>query len=748
MQNKKLLLSGLLLIATGLAWAVGSTAPIWRDVKATAIPLVGPRLITPIAARTFSMNYESLRAALAKAPAERNGTPSTTLVDLPMPDGTTVSFRMVETAVMAPALAAKYPSIKTYAGTAINDPLTQGRFDVGPRGFHGMIFTSRGVIFIDPFSRGDTTHYQSYYKKDSRRKGGLPGDTVIVPPQQKAATAKKSTARGALLGHKGVSIAGDLRTYRLALAANGEYSQFVDPDSVGPLGFPAPDISIVLAELVNVTNRVTGVYERELGIRLQLVADNDQLIYQNPQLDPYINDQGILMLEVNTTVINSKIGNANYDIGHVVSTGGGGVAGLGVVCNRLMKGAGVTGLTEPIGDGFYIDYVAHEMGHQFGGNHTFNSESGSCGGGNRNEGTAYEPGSGVTIMAYAGICAEDNIAPHSIDTFHATSFDEIVAYTREGEGNECPVTTATVNRAPVADAGVGGFTIPKNTPFELTGTGNDPDGDPVTYQWSQFDLGAAGLAEVPDATAPLFRDFLPSTSPTRSFPNRADAASGEHVIGELLPAVARELNFRFTVRDNRTTVTGTTAMPDAGGVASADLKFNVADVGPFLVLAPNGSEMFREGDAVPVTWDVAGSNAAPVSCTTVDVLLSTDGGLTFPLTLATAQPNDGAQSVTLPANSATANARMKVKCATSIFFDLSNADFTIASAAGTVPPPITPPVTPTPTPTPEGPPRLPPVVTPAPAPALAAETGRFGGSLPLLASLLLFAAALGRRLRR
>ncbi|MDO9454156.1 MAG: M12 family metallo-peptidase [Stagnimonas sp.] len=743
MHKNKLALSGLLLILAGsVSAAAAATLPIWRDVKAAGIPLVGPRLITPIAMRSFAMDYEALRLDLSRAPVPGSKSTSTTVIELPMPDGSNRSFRVVEIAVMAPGLAAKYPGIKTYAGTAVDDALTTGRFDTGPRGFHGMITGPKGVVYIDPFSRGDTRHYQSYFKQDARRYDGMmPGDKVIVPPKSQPVLPRKSSTTPSLLPpKKGVSIAGELRTYRLALAATGEYSVFHDPD-ISPLSLLA-DKSKVLAEQVVVVNRVSGIYEREVGVRLQLIDGNDAAIFTEPNTDPYIDDQGLELLAVNGAVLALTVGPTSYDIGHVVSTGGGGVAGLGVVCNLAQKAMGVTGLPMPVGDPFYVDYVAHEMGHQFGGNHTFNSETGSCSG-NGNSNTAYEPGSGTTIMAYAGICGVDNIARNSDDHFHAVSYDEIVAYTQQDAGNDCAVITTNGNRAPVADAGTGGFTIPKLTPFALTGVGSDPDGDPLTYHWEQFDLGAFGLAQEPDGTAPLFRSFRPSLSPTRSFPQASDLANNTQTIGELLPAVARSLNFRLTVRDNRNASGGTALMPDAGGVASADLQFNIADTGPFLVLAPNGSEMFREGDAVPVTWDVAGTDVMPVSCATVDVLLSTDGGMTFPTTLATAQPNDGAQSVTLPANSATANARMQVKCASSIFFDLSNADFTIATATGTVPPPNTPPVTPTPTPTPtpDLPPRLPPVVTPAPA----AETGRFGGSLSLLASLLLFASAVGRR---
>ncbi len=404
-----------------------------------------------------------------------------------------------------------------------------------------------------------------------------------------------------------------------------------------------------------------------LAIRMVLVANNDLVVYTDPATDPYTNDSGFAMLGENQANLDAVIGSANYDIGHVFSTGGGGVASLGVPCIGGSKARGVTGLGAPTGDPFWIDYVAHEMGHQWGGNHTFNGDDGSCAGGNRNAGTAYEPGSGSTIQAYAGICGSQNLQSNSDPYFHGISLDEIIAYSTLGSGNSCAAATATGNDPPSVDAG-DSYTIPIDTPFELCGSGTDPNGDSLTFGWEEFDLGPAGAPGSPTANAPIFRSFLPTPSPCRTFPRMSDLAAGSPVIGELLPTYARTLNFRLTARDNR----------GGGGGVDDDATTVVVSgaAGPFRLTAPNTAVSLPQGTMVDVTWDVAATDQAPVSCTIVDILLSSDGGLTYPTTLAASTANDGSASVALP-DSSVFNARIQVRCASNIFFDVSDVDFGI-----------------------------------------------------------------------
>jgi hypothetical protein len=378
------------------------------------------------------------------------------------------------------------------------------------------------------------------------------------------------------------------------------------------------------------------------------------------------------MLGQNQTTLTNIIGAANYDIGHVFSTGGGGVASLGVVCNNASKARGVTGLTNPTGDPFYVDYVAHEMGHQYAGNHTFNGNEGSCSGGNRNPSTAYEPGSGSTIQAYAGICGSQNLQSNSDDYFHTVSFQEMAGFSHNGNGATCGTTTNTDNDTPVVDAGTGGFTIPIGTPFILTGSATD--NDPLTYMWEQFNLGPAGHPNSPAGNAPIFRSFDALTTPTRVFPMLSDIVNNTQTIGEIMPSYTRDLTFRFTARDNEVS-------PGAGGVTYDTIDFDVTGTaGPFLVQTPNGLDglSWPIGATREVTWDVANTDVAPVNCANVDIDLSTDGGFTAPISLASNTPNDGSALVLVP-NNPTATARVWVSCSDNIFFDMSNSNFSISN---------------------------------------------------------------------
>ncbi len=629
---------------------------LWQAIHEQSIRPVGEPFSFPPQRGTYYLDYDAMRLRLFSAPMERTPEARTTpvIITIPTPEGSFARFAVVESPVMEEGLAAQFPDIRTFAGQGIDDRTATARFDVGPAGFHAMVLSPAGDYFVDPHNRFDLHHYVVYGKNGATPRY-QPTEPCLVSPDPLWAEHLQQLART----RPTTPVGPQLRSYRLACAATGEYTQY-----------HGGTVALGQAAIVTAINRVTGVYEKEVAVRLVLVANNTSVVYTNPATDPYNNNNGFQMLGQNQSNLDAVIGSANYDIGHVFSTGGGGVASLGVVCVNGSKARGVTGLPNPIGDPFYIDYVAHEIGHQFGGNHTFNSVTSNCGGGNRNASTAYEPGSGSTIMAYAGICGADNLQLNSDAYFHTISFDEIVAYTTIGSGNSCATIINTGNNAPVVNAGTGGFTIPISTPFALTGSATDPDGDALTYCWEEFDLGPAGSPNSPSGNAPIFRSFTPTSSPTRVFPKLSNLLNNTHTIGELLPTYSRTLTFRLTARDNRS---------GGAGVDYATIAFSVTNTaGPFTVTSPNTAVTWPALSEQTVTWNVANTNAAPVNCTNVKISLSTDGGVTFPIVLAASTPNDGAEPVTLP-DYQTNTARIKVEAIGNIFFDISNTNFTITA---------------------------------------------------------------------
>jgi hypothetical protein len=689
---------GITLMATFVAATLASAAPtpsatalgdtLWQDVVSATAAEDPIRMMAPGTYRTLQLDGSAFTAIADAAPQESSAAarrlPS--VLALPLPEGGFTRFRIEVSPIMEPALAAQFPEIRTYRGQGLDDPQATVRLDWTPAGLHAMVLSPRGALLIDPQTKGDTAHYVAYYKKDYRRR---------VTPAFRCQVTGGAVAAPSISAEPGFTIqspGGQLQRYRLAAAATGEFTRFHGGTVAG-----------ALAGITTLMNRVNAIYERELAVRLVLVGNNASIIYTNPSTDPYSNNDGVAMLGQNRTNLNAVIGSANYDIGHAFSTGGGGVAGLGVVCSSS-KAEGVTGSTSPVGDAFAIDYVAHEMGHQFGGNHTFNGTTANCGGGNRASSAAYEPGSGSTIMPYAGICGAEDLQPHSDDYFHAKSLLEISAFLAAG-GASCDQVSATGNTPPIVEAGPS-FTIPRNTPFTLTAAGSDADGDALTYTWEEYDLGAAAPPNTDNGNRPIFRSFPPVASPSRTFPRLSDILSNTATLGESLPTTTRTMTFRVTVRDNRA---------GGGGFGMDTMQVNVrSDAGPFAVTQPNTAVSWPGESTQTVTWNVANTAAAPVSAANVRILLSTDGGQTFPTVLLASTPNDGSQAIVVP-NTPTNAARLKIEAVGNVFFDLSNANFTITPGGGGTPTPtLTPTSTATPTPTPTR--------TPTPTPTMPSTT--------------------------
>ncbi len=694
---------------------------VWQRIESSEVRARGQRNLNPDKYQTYRLDQRQLKVTMAEMPLEftQDAIDRSVILGIPMPDGSISRFRIERSNLLAEHLASAFPEWKTFQGYGLDDTSATGRFDWTSKGFHGYIFTSKGTIYIDPLQENDTQNYIVYFKSDYprpaigdfscsvdgrlRKEVGLADlkfDLPVLPPWFTNGT--------------------NIRTFRLAIATTGEWSrgttQSTDPQTVR---------TSALAALTTSANRLDGIFRRELAVTLQLVnppIDNaaTNIIYDDPATDPYDNTDSGAQLTLNQTTLNARVGIPNYDVGHLYGTGGGGVATSPAVCGTS-KAQGYSAREGFYGDPFTVDYAAHELGHQFGADHTYNNSdpNGACT--TRSATDAFEVASGSTIMSYVGICNQRNLQQY-VDTlvpmFHIRSLTTIFAYIQNEEGNTCGIAGPNPNAIPTVNAGPS-FTIPKLTPFKLTASGNDNDAGDIAnllYSWEQYDLApsASGSQGTPANTydvdtdgvlRPLFRTYSPVASNTRTFPSlyyilnpggnnpagsnnppldytgtHPTGASGAVcepnvtcVTGENLPSVSRTMNFRVAVRDQR------------GGVSDAATTVAVAGAaGPFVVTSQNSAAesgtptVVQGGLSLNVTWDVAGTTANGINAANVKISLSTDGGQSFPTALSASTPNDGAEGVTLP-NIGTTQARIKVEAVGNIFFDINNANFTITA---------------------------------------------------------------------
>jgi len=667
-MRKGLLLTLLSGMVTTIAFS--QTDKFWfaNSENKAAIPAdkAVARLTYPKEFKLFNLNDAPFRQELFSVTDKQ--TKQSAIISLPNAAGNIEQFEVFESSNFEPALQAQFPEIRAYSGRGITDKTATLKLSISSQGVQSMVFrTDRDNEFIEPYSQ-DHKVYSVY--KSHRDKGQLPWTCSTVEKQIDADIQQRIDGAAALTG----SSNGTIKTLRLAQSCNAEYSNWFG-------AFSSADVNLVLAAFNATLTRCNGVYEKDLAIHLNLIANTTAVIYYNPSTDPYSTNMSSWNSQLQST-LTSVIGEANYDIGHMFgASGGGGNAGcIGCVCVNGSKGSGITSPADgiPQGDNFDIDYVVHEVGHQLGANHTFSMSL---------EGTGQnkEIGSGITIMGYAGITSYD-VAPHSIDIFHETSIAQIQANV---SNKTCPVTVVmTANHAPVVGA-VNNYTIPISTPFALTASATDAENDALTYCWEQNDnsttSGSGSVASPTKATGPNWISFSPSISGTRTFPKLSTILAGLNVSGplpggdavantEALSSVSRTLNFRVTVRDNRPYVAGSTI----GQTAFTDAVVTVTNTaGPFAVTSPNTNVSWGAGTNQTVTWSVNGTNAGSVNCTTVNILLSTDGGNNF-TALVSGTANDGSEIVTVPNTPGMTN-RIKVEAVGNIFFDISNTNFTIGT---------------------------------------------------------------------
>jgi hypothetical protein len=643
-----------------LAAAIDSV--VWQNVDSTE-PFRGTSYITAVDYDLYRLDQAALTAGLAGAPAETAVSVDRPSIALPRPDGDFETFEFVSSPIYAPEFAAKFPGIQTYLGYSLDNPGSTVRFDFTPQGFHAQVLSPQGNYLIDPyFHLSDSSLYATYFMGGEQDLSKLGPDLRGAQPDVLESIDDLRADDDEQLDVAGFDVAGlssgsELRTYRTAIAAAAEFT-----------AFHGGTVALGQAAIVTTMNRVNGVLENELSVRFELVANNDLLVFTNAATDPYSAGGLFPNLSENQATIDGIIGVANYDVGHLFTAtqGRSGLAFLRSVGVDSLKASAATSGGPPVGEFFYT-VVMHEIGHQMGANHTFSGDSGGCSG-NINRNTAVEPGGGSTIMSYAGICGNDDIAPNMDANYHSLSVDEILAHL---DGNVASVgrRTTPLNAIPLVDAGAD-FTIPSSTPFVLTANGFDSNsGNLLTYSWEQRDTGPQrDLAAGDDGVSTLFRVYPPVPNPARYFPRLEDLVNNTLSPGEKYATTNRAMNFRVTVRDNHV---------GAGAINTDDMRITVVDTGaPFRVTSANAAQVWDGLSLQTITWDVAATDVAPISSADVDIYFSADGGLTYPFLVESNLPNTGSAQIFVP-NVDTTQGRIMVRGANHVFFDINDVDITV-----------------------------------------------------------------------
>jgi hypothetical protein len=583
-------------------------------------------------------------------------TPQPTL-KLPLPTGEVLTFQLIETELLRANTSLR---IRNLSGPALENTACSANIVLTPTSLSAQIFSASGTYYLNSSPAAEGRLHLTFSSDADRSNISsrcLSDSGIAEQPLLRSQFAAQSA------GYQNVR-----RTYRLAPAATAEFTQFHGSHDAARV------------EVVTALSRASGIFERELGISFQLVEGFDRMIFTDPATDPYSsNEPSQQLLDQAQAAFDSIIGSANYDVGILLTRGLYGLAYFHSVCDPARKGASCVGLPEPAGDAFHVNLVTHELGHQFGAKHTFNSPDGPCA--ERRDGfTSFEPGTGSTLMSYASLpCGDDSFQPRNDTYFHSESIKQILDFVNSGAAS-CGQTSPRDNTPPSINAGPE-YTIPARTPFALTATGSDPENDTVLYCWEQRDLGPARDLDSPDdGLGPLFRSFAPTTNSTRMFPRLEKILEGTDSREERLPTVARTMRFRVTARDSH----------NDGVVNWSDTQLQVIDTGAAFKITTHNSPQ-NLTNTIRLEWNIAGTTNSRISATNVQILLSTNCGQTFDITLAADTPNDGNEQLTLPSITST-NARVKIKPTNNIFFDINDAPLTISVSTTTNSPPV-PPVT-------------------------------------------------------
>jgi subtilisin-like proprotein convertase family protein len=647
-----------------LIWLISfscfSQSNFWTAVESRQTDLVSKMDRTSMPARfqTYHLNFELLKDALLQAPDRNLNQASSLVVSFPTSNGQLQNFKVYKASIMHPDLASRYPQIQSYVGYGVEDKTAMIRFSTTLFGFHAINFSAKtGTSYIDTYSQ-DLSYYIVYNKKNIVSNRAFGCEVVDEATDENIPVHFSPRNNSEIESSTGI-----FRTYRMAMACTIEFAAFHVNAAGAGAATTAQKKAVVLSAMVVTMTRVNGIYEKDMALTMVLIPNNDAIIFIDS--DNFNNNNASQLINQSQTTIDATIGSFNYDIGHTVSTGGGGLAQLNSPCTSS-KARGITGLPAPVGDPFDVDYVAHEIGHQFGATHTFNN---SCSG-NRSNSTAVEPGSGSTIMAYAGICAP-NVQDVSDAHFHAISLAQMDAFVA-GFGN-CSQNQQNFNEAPVIGF-IPSYTIPASTPFILPGNATDADNpESLTYCWEQINNNISTQPPISTSNnGPNFRSLPVSDSPIRYMPNLPTVLSGNTVNEwEVVPSVSRTMNFALVVRDNGQPLGGQTARRNIAITTSTAAS-------PFVVTSQNEQGIsWVASETETITWNVSGTTAAPFNTQNVKILLSTDGGQNFDYTLLESTPNDGSEVVTVPSDLSSQFCRIMVQSIGNVFYNVNLSNFSI-----------------------------------------------------------------------
>ena len=571
---------------------------------------------------------------------------TTTMVTLPLPDGTFQTFRIWESSLMEEGLARKFPEIKTYVIRAVNNLRLTGRMMVSP--YEVSAFFADPVdgyeVFVRKVYKGREHTYMSYYGQDDPTQA----NEWQCGYEEEIETGK---AKGNAAQEKAITFdptGSNLYLFRLAITFQGATSE--------ANGYTTKEEA--LAGIVSFLSEINTIYERDLSIRFVLPENEENIIFLDDATDPFTTNGGDLSIYENQVVQRQYLGTENYDLGLVFVIGGC-CGARSRVCRDEDKEISMNKFRA-------LKTTCHEIGHQFNADHTFANCNGNKAGGN-------EVGSGTTIMSYIGTCGPANVPnPGSITYFSAYSRNQIITYLNNTV--TCGKPLATGNTAPTITVPADGFYLPISTPFVLIGTGSDAEGDPLTYSWEQNDLSskALSLATVPvpaDGDVPIQRHYNPVSTPERIIPALQELLSNTSIDAERLPTYTRGMKYALYARDNH---------PGAGGTAVTEISFNVdGTAGPFLITSQNSCTTWATGSTQTITWDVANTTNANVNVQNVNILLSLDGGYTWETTLVSNTPNDGTEDITVPTGVCSDGVRVKVEAVGNYFFDVNDANLSI-----------------------------------------------------------------------